>query len=65
MPVSNVCPAVISAPVLAYPCFDADVPFVLEADASIKGLSSVFHKNSVMVKFTPSSSLNVHEKTMV
>ena len=43
----------ISAPLLAYPQFKSDVPFVLETDASIQGLGAVLAQNRQMGGFTP------------
>ena len=51
---------------LAYPHFDAHVPFVLETNASVTGLDAVLSQEQTDGKIHPiayaSHSLNVHEK---
>ena len=43
----------VSAPILAYPRFKSDVPFVLETDTSIQGLGAVLAQKQVDGKVHP------------
>ena len=56
----------ISAPVLSYPRFDPNHPFILETDASAKGLGAVLAQQQEDGKVHPiafaSRSLNAHER---
>ena len=56
----------VNAPILAYPQFQSDYPFILETDASQKGLGAVLAQQQADGKVHPiafaSRSLNVHER---